>query len=266
MSFIRSFSINATRQQPFPYNIPAVRFAKEISLDQKLTIFVGDNGSGKSTLLESIAYAVNLPLLSGFIGQEKKQEDFKAARDLRSFVNIDWKNETARGFFFRAEDFSAFLDSVEKERTKIAMELFDLKGQVDESVIKQMSDNSNYSLYQMKKEYGENLFSFSHGEAYMQILHSKIQGKGIYLLDEPEAALSPLRQLSLIAFILEFLKTHKAQFIIATHSPILMGIPGAILYEIQDDAMKKVEFDETEHCRITKAFLDNPEVYLRHLQ
>src|SRR5690348_2119307 len=107
MTFIKSFSINANKQQPFPFNIPAVRFAKDVALD-KVTIFVGDNGSGKSTLLETIAYAVNLPLIGGFIGSVT---DFEAARTLQQYLQLDWKRNTSMGFFFRAEDFSAFVDS-----------------------------------------------------------------------------------------------------------------------------------------------------------
>lgn len=124
----------------------------------------------------------------------------------------------------------------------------------------------NYSLREMRKNYGDNMQAYSHGEAYLKILQTRILNKGIYLLDEPEAALSPLKQLSLIAFILEVLKTRNAQFIIATHSPILMGIPDATLYEIQEDNMQQVKYKETDHYRITKAFLDNPETYLRHLR
>lgn len=262
MSFIKSFSINTNKQQPFPFNIPAVRFAKNIELG-RVTIFVGDNGSGKSTLLESIAYSVNLPLIGGFIGTVS---DFEAARTLKQFLHLDWKRNTSMGFFFRAEDFSAFIDSVEKDRNKLAAQLRDLEGEVSDSVIKQMSENANYSLHQMRKEYGENMLAFSHGEAYLKILQTRIANKGIYLLDEPEAALSPLKQLSLIVFILEVLKNNNSQFIIATHSPILMGIPGAVLYEIQEDAIQQVEFTDTEHYRITKTFLDNPQAYLRHLE
>ncbi len=117
----------------------------------------------------------------------------------------------------------------------------------------------------MRKDYGENMQAFSHGEAYLKILQTRIGDKGIYLLDEPEAALSPLKQLSLMSYILEVLKDKNAQFIIATHSPILMGIPGASLYEIQETEMKLTPFKETDHFRITKGFLDNPEQYLRYL-
>jgi predicted ATPase len=262
MSFIRSFSINTNKQQPFPFNIPAVRFAKNIALD-KINIFIGDNGSGKSTLLETIAYKIDLPLIGGHI---KDVKDFEAARLLKPYLQLDWRRDTQAGFFFRAEDFSAFLDAVEKERAKLKAQLHDLYGNVSDAVIEQMIENANHPLMEMRKKYGKDMPGFSHGEAYLEILQTRVGNKGIYLLDEPEAALSPLKQLSLIVFILEVLKHNNAQFIIATHSPILMGIPGALLYEIREDGMEQVEFNDTEHYRITKAFLDNPQVYLRHLQ
>ena len=263
MPFIKSFSIVSDKQNPFPFNIPAVKFARQIHLDKAVTIFVGDNGSGKSTLLESIGYFINIPLIGGFIASSA---GFEAARLLKPHLKIEWARETSKGFFFRAEDFSDFINSVEREKNKIASDLSDLRGEVDDSIIEKMSERMNYSLHEMRKNYGENMQAFSHGEAYLKILETRILNKGIYLLDEPEAALSPLKQLSLIAFILEVLKNKNAQFIIATHSPILMGIPGATLYEIQDDSMQPVKFEETDHYRITKTFLDNPESYLRHLR
>lgn len=261
MSFIRSFSINTNKQQPFPFNIPAVRFAKNIELG-KINIFIGDNGTGKSTLLESIAYEIDLPLIGGHI---KEVKDFEAARILKPYLKIDWKRDTQVGFFFRAEDFSAFLDQVEKERAKLKAQLHDLYGNVNESVIEQMIEGMNHPLMEMRKKYGKDMLGFSHGEAYLEILQTRINNKGIYLLDEPEAALSPIKQLSLIVLILEVLKHNNAQFIIATHSPMLMGIPGALIYEIQSDSIQLVDFKDTEHYRITKTFLDNPQSYLRHL-
>jgi predicted ATPase len=264
VTFIKSFAINTDKQQPFPFNIPAVRFAKGIELGEQVTIFVGDNGSGKSTLLESIAYSIDIPLIGGRIGGASPS--FAAAKEIKPYLAISWKGQTRKGFFFRAEDFSHFIDNVDREREKIAMELIDLKGKVDDSVIKQMRENMNYALVGMRKNYGMDVQAFSHGEAYLKILETRIMDKGIYLLDEPEAALSPLKQLSLIAFILEVLKGGKAQFIIATHSPILMGIPDATLYQITDEGMEQVKYKETDHYQITKRFLDNPESYLRHLR
>ncbi|MEP7108460.1 MAG: AAA family ATPase [Ferruginibacter sp.] len=262
MPFIKSFSINTEKQNPFPFNIPAVQFAKEIVLDNRVTIFVGDNGSGKSTLLECIAYFLNLPLIGGFI---KSHPGFEAARILQPWLSLEWKRQTNKGFFFRAEDFSDFINAVEKERNKIAGDLQELKGVVDDNIIDRMSESMNFKLHLMRKDYGENMQAFSHGEAYLKILQTRINEKGIYLLDEPEAALSPMKQLSLISYILEVLKDRNTQFIIATHSPILMGIPDASLYEIQETCMSQVKYTETDHYRITKTFLDNPEHYLRYL-
>jgi predicted ATPase len=264
MPFIKSFSIDTDKQHPFPFNIPAVRFARQIELGPGVTIFVGDNGSGKSTLLESMAYYLGIPLIGGHIGSSSAS--FEAAKSLKPYVQMEWKRQTAKGFFFRAEDFGDFINGVEKEKQKIAGDLRELRGKVRDSIIEEMSESMNYTLREMRKNYGENMQAFSHGEAYLKIIETRIRDKGIYLLDEPEAALSPLKQLSLIAFILDVLKEGNAQFIIATHSPILMGIPEAILYEIREEEMLRVEYKETDHYRITKRFLDDPEYYLRHLR
>jgi predicted ATPase len=263
MPFLRSFTINAKRTSPFPYSIPAVTFAKNIELDRHVTVFVGDNGCGKSTLLETLALSVNLPLIGGHIDDHA---GFEAAAILKPFLDIEWGRQTNKGFFFRAEDFSDFINSVDKERKKIDHYLSDLKGQVDESIIRQMSDSQNYRLSSMRREYGEDMQAFSHGEAYLKIFEARIGKKGIFLLDEPEAALSPLKQLSLLFLIMESVKSGNTQFILATHSPIMMGIPGAAIYEIKEDGMQKVKFEETDHYRITKTFLNNPDHYLRHLK
>ncbi len=262
MPFLKSFSINTEKKHPFPFNISAVRFAKRIMLDNKVTIFVGDNGSGKSTLMESLALKLNLPLIGGYINEH---HGFDAARVLQPYLEIESGRTTGKGFFFRAEDFSDFINSVENDQRKIAGDLADLKGKVDDSIIKQMSESMNYSLHTMRKTYGENMQAFSHGEAYLTIMQTRIADKGIYLLDEPEAALSPVKQLSLLFLIMEILKSGNTQFIISTHSPILMGFPGARIYEIREDSMEQVEYEDTEHYRVTKTFLNSPDFYLRHL-
>jgi predicted ATPase len=263
MSFIRSFSIHTDKQHPFPFNISAVKYARQVPLNNQITIFVGDNGSGKSTLMESIALKLKLPLIGGHINSHA---GFEAARLLQPYLKMEWQRQTSKGFFFRAEDFSDFINSVEKEQNKIFQQLSDLKGKVDDSIIQRMSESMNYSLNAMRKNYGDNMQAYSHGEAYLTILQTRILDKGIYLLDEPEAALSPLRQLSLMAFIIQVLKDNNAQFILSTHSPILMGFPGATLYQIREDGMEAVDYKETDHYRVTKNFLDNPEYYLRHLR
>lgn len=262
MPFIRSLSIDTDRSHPFPYNIPAVQAARNIALDTPVTIFVGDNGSGKSTILETIAHQLSLPLIGG---HTQGHHSFEAARILKPFLHLEWRRQTSKGFFFRAEDFSDFINAIDKQRDTLRNDLHSLEGEVGARIIQELSDGMNYQLHKTREQYGDDMQAYSHGEAYLKILQTRINGKGIYLLDEPEAALSPLKQLSLLSFIMEMVKTGHAQFIIATHSPIVMGLPGATLYQILATSMENVAYRETEHYSITKNFLENPDYYLRYL-
>ncbi len=263
MSYIKSLNINTQKKNPFPYNVSAIKFAKNLDLSAKLNFFIGDNGSGKSTLLETLAFRLQLPHMDG---SEYAKKSFGAAVHLTKFLELEFNINRPRGFFFRAEDFGAYINSVNREDYKLHSQLNSLDGEVPSHIIQEMKDNANYQLYHMRKNYGQELISFSHGEAYLKIIQEKIQKPGIYLLDEPEAALSPSKQLSLIYQIIEHLNNNMSQFFIATHSPILMAIPDATIYEITDQAMLKTDLEETEHYRITKSFLNNPEMYLRHLK
>lgn len=262
MSYIAKIHMDIPRTNPFPFDVPAVKFANNIDLGSSVSFFVGDNGTGKSTLIETLAYRLQLPHMDGS-GYSK--ESFNASKILLPFLEVDYDIERTVGFFFRAEDFGDYLNSVDRSDAKLSSQLQDLEGQVPEHIIKEMKDNANEQLYHMRKNYGQELQSFSHGEAYMKIIQEKIRNRGIYILDEPEAALSPSKQLSLISFIKEHLKTNMSQFIIATHSPILMSYPEAFIYEITQDSMIKTALEDTEHYTITKSFLNNPEMYFRHL-
>jgi predicted ATPase len=262
--YIRSFSIETGRFHPFPFNIPAVQFAKRINTAQPVTIFIGDNGCGKSTLLETIALKVKLPLIGGHINAETDRS-FEAAARLVPYLDIEWGRQTYNGFFFRAEDFSDFIYKTHDNQYNIDNEMEELRNTLSTADFKQFTENMNTKMKLMKREYGDNLQAYSHGEAYLKIMHMRIQRKGIYILDEPEAALSPLKQLALISLILDICKKQQVQFIIATHSPIIMGLPDACLYEIQEKGMVKVNYQDTEHYRITRSFLENPKQYLKYL-
>jgi len=224
MPYIKSLNINTTKTNPFPYNISAVKFAKDLDLSNKITFFIGDNGSGKSTLLETIAFRLQMPHMDG---SDYSKKSFAAAMKLSGELELKFNIDKPRGFFFRAEDFGDLLNSVNRRDIELHRSVKSLEGEVPEQ--------------------------------------DKVKTPGIYLLDEPEAALSPAKQLSLIYQIIGHLKNNMSQFIIATHSPMIMAIPNATIYEITEDGMEKTALEDTDHYQITKGFLNNPERFLRHL-
>lgn len=262
MSYLSSIHFDCPKTVPFPFDVPAVKFGKHLNVKSPIVIFVGDNGTGKSTLIETFAYRMQLPHMDG---STYAKSCFDAARTLLPYLEIEYKIMKTVGFFFRAEDFGEYINSVDRRDASLHKSLEDLEGSVPNHIIKEMKDNANSQLYHMRKNYGQELQSYSHGEAFLQIMQEKIKSKGIFILDEPEAALSPLKQLSLIYFIREHLTSNLSQFIIATHSPILMSIPNAKIFEITHETLKETPLEDTEHFSITKSFLNHPELYLNSL-
>jgi len=262
MPYLKSLNIPLEKKNPFPYNVPAIKFADQVDLTNEITFFIGDNGTGKSTLIETLAFRLQLPHMDG---SDYAKKSFEAAVKLAPYLQLEYNIDRPIGFFFRAEDFGDYLNSVNRRDQSLHAQLSELDGEVPKEIIQQMKDNANTQLYHMRKDYGQSLNTFSHGEAYMKIIQEKVKSRGIFILDEPEAALSPAKQLSLIFHIKEHLKNNMSQFIIATHSPILMAMPEATIYEITEEGMKKTALEATDHYTITKNFLNNPEAFLRHL-
>ena len=261
MTYLSSIQLNIERTHPYPFDIPAIKHAKAIDLINPVTFLIGENGSGKSTLLETLAFRLQLPHMDG-IGYEKKC--FDAARRLTPFLEVNWAIQRANGFFFRAEDFGDYLNSVHRQDANLHNQMLELQDEVPQNIIQEMKDNANFQLRRVRKDYGQELDAFSHGEAYMHIMQEMVTTPGIYLLDEPEASLSPAKQLAFIYFLQNHLEEHMSQFIIATHSPMLMAYPDASIYEITDAGMQQTALEETEHYTITKTFLNNPKAFLRH--
>ncbi len=216
----------------YVFSLPVVRYLKELRFESPVTFFVGENGTGKSTLLE--AMAVNY----GFNPEGGTRNFNFASRESHSVLHrhltlIKGVRQPRDGFFLRAESFYNVASEVDR---------LDAEDQTRPFL-------ANYG--------GKSLHSQSHGESFMSLTLNRFGGNGLYILDEPEAALSPSRQFTLIARITELVKL-KSQFIIATHSPILMAYPGAVIYVLAEDGIRLTPYEETEHYRLTKQFLDNP--------
>ena len=252
---------NAAR---FPFNVPIIRTLPRLSLGQPVTFLVGENGSGKSTLLEGIAAAARLPAVAS--RAIERDDTLAAQRALGQTLKLVWSRRTYRGFFLRAEDFFGFTKELSKMRAEFLAEL---------AAIDAYTDRSDYakglakmpaasSLADMERRYGVNLDENSHGQSFLKLFRSRFVPGGLYLLDEPEAPLSPQSQLALIAMISDML-ADDAQFVIATHSPILLGFPGATIYSCDRVPIERVPFAELDHVVITREFLNGPERILKEL-
>ena len=211
------------------------QFALEFS--KPVTFLVGENGSGKSTLLEGIAGKIGFNPYGG--NRNHVFDGAGSETPLAAALRLSWLPKINTGFFMRAESFFNF-----------AAYMDELTG----------------GIPQLMEAYGgKSLLAQSHGESFLALFANKFREKGIYLLDEPEAALSPLRQLSFLSVLHRLEKTGLAQFIIATHSPILLCYPGANILSFDGAEIKPISHTETEHYKLTKAFLNSPESYFKHL-
>ena len=237
-----------------------------MDFSSSVTFFVGENGSGKSTLLETIAVGANAIAVGG--NDIARDETLSAARELAAAYRFAWKRKTGRGFFLRAEDFFNFgkriLQTTRELDEIIAGYEAELKLTPRDAGLQRAIGFIKGQKAALVSRYGENLDANSHGESFMKVFESRLKPGGLYFLDEPEAALSPLRQLAFLKMMKEF-ASQECQFIIATHSPILMAFPDAQIFSFDEAPIAAVEYDDLEHVRITRAFLRDPQAFLHRL-
>ncbi|SHI58433.1 AAA family ATPase [Clostridium intestinale] len=219
-------------EESYIKNLPVVSNLNSLALSSNVTFFVGENGSGKSTLLEAIA--VN----SGFNAEGgTKNFNFSSMEthsDLYKYITVVKSVKRPKdGFFLRAESFYNVATEIEK-------------------------------LGAIHSYGGTSLHKMSHGESFITLMTNRFGGNGLYILDEPEAALSPIKQMSMLTVINELVKQN-SQFIIATHSPILMAYPDADIFVIDDNGINKTTYKKTDNYMITRKFLENPEKMIRYL-
>jgi len=268
MPFLRSIAPKVSLRDDsrgFPFSVPVVRALESLEFPTAVTFFVGENGSGKSTLLEAIAAAVGVPT----VGSEAVRDDgtLAAQRALAKHLHLVWTQRTHKGFFLRAEDFFGFTKYVARLRAEMQTRLAEIEVEyASRSAWARSLARSPAvgSLADLERRYGVDLDANSHGESFLKLFRSRFVPGGLYLLDEPEAPLSPQSQLGLIAMLKDMLN-EGAQFIIATHSPILLAFPNATIYTFDEQPAKRVGYEHLEHVRLTRDFLNDPEAFLRHL-
>lgn len=246
----------------FPWTLPLIKNFEEIHFNQPVTFFVGENGSGKSTILEAIAAALKVPIA----GSKRLEEDpsLKAALSLSDFLSMSYTTKYHHGLLARAEDFIGFARNIKEEIAALEEEMKEVKETFIGGDINLTLGAIRGEKDSLLKRYGEDMEAMSHGEGFLKLFNARITGKGIYLIDEPEAALSPLRQLSLISLILEKIQKG-SQFIIATHSPIMMAMPQSEVLHFSEGKIRPIDYQETDHYKVTKSFLEDPKRYLDHL-
>jgi predicted ATPase len=216
----------------YPFTIPILRDGFSLEFTTPVTFLVGENGTGKSTLLEALAWRAGFGTHGG--SRDHQFAENADGHALGRALVLSWRQRITNGFFLRAETFFNFASYLE-------------------------SVGSTFTAYG-----GEALHSKSHGEAFLALFQHRFDD-GFYVLDEPEAALSPQRQLAFLRILHQLSTSRVAQFVIATHSPLLLALPGATVLSLDDGIVKPVDYRETAHFQLTRDFLAAPERFLRHL-
>lgn len=268
MIHLRSVALDgsaALKQDAFPFNVPVIQSLTKLEFTAPVTFLVGENGSGKSVLLETLACAVG----SITAGSESVKTDktLEPARLLARHMRLAWTKRTNRGLFLRAEDFFGYIKRLSQMRAELEQDI----SRADEenkgrSLFAQNQARMAYTsqLGALNERYGRGLETYSHGEGFLEFFQARFVPNGLYLLDEPEAPLSPKRQLALLAALRNMVQQN-AQFIIATHSPIVMAYPDATIYSFDEHPIRAIAYDELEHVWFTKSFLNHPRQWLRPL-
>jgi len=225
---------NCPTKEQYPFTIPLLQQTKDITFASPVTFFVGENGTGKSTVLEALAHKCGVYIWRGMERKRFERNPYEA--DLYKFIALEWVDGIVPGSFFSAEIFQNFAQILD-EWAAASPSILDYFG-------------------------GKSLLTQSHGQSLMSFFKARYQIKGLYLLDEPETALSPRSQLDLVKLLKDMGQAGHAQFIIATHSPILLACPGATIYDFNAVPLNQIDYGDSEHYRVYKEFMEDRKKYL----
>ena len=218
----------------YPFNLPVFNQETTLAFDSPVTFFIGENGAGKSTLMDAISERCRYYGWQGLDKMRYNRSPYE--KDFHKVIKIQWQNGRVPGSFFSSQVFRNFTSLLDEWATADP-KLLDYFG-------------------------GKSLRSLSHGQSLMSFFRSRFNIKGLYLLDEPETALSPKSQLELLRIVNEAAAAGHAQFIIATHSPILLACPGAVIYAFDQAPITTIDYTDTEYYRIYKQFLNCPKKFI----
>ncbi len=218
----------------YPFNLELFSTTRSICFNAPVTFFVGENGSGKSTLLDAITRKCGIMMWQGI--QRSRFNASPYEQDLYRTIDVEWRQKRVPGSFFGSHIFHNFA------------QLWDEWLTMDPGLIDYLG--------------GQSLMAQSHGQSLMAYFTSRFRIKGIYFLDEPETALSPKSQVGLLQLLIEMTAAGHAQFIIASHSPILLACPGADILSFDESPVKRIEYEDTDHYRIYKEFMADPLKFL----
>lgn len=262
MIFLSEVTKSPSKNNDYPFSVPAIADLELIKFTTPITFLVGENGTGKSTFLESLAYAIN----SHAIAENPLEQDYTltSVKRLAKDLKMSWKYRTHKGFFVRSEDMFGFTKYLDRVKFELSNEVSNFKEKFSGygrtlAVGAMMGQRRS-----VEDRYGVNLDANSHGETFLKVFESRFVPGGLYLLDEPETPLSFGRQLSLVVMLREMVKKD-AQFIIATHSPVLTALPEAKIYSFDNKRIKTIKYEEIETFKLMKDFLNYPQAFLEKL-
>jgi predicted ATPase len=218
----------------YPFNLPLFHQTEAIEFDTPVTFFVGENGAGKSTLLEAMTHRCGIHIWRDVERTRYQVNPYE--KQFPQYIRVEWVNGKVPGSYFGADTFNHFTRSLDEWAA------------ADPGMLQYFG--------------GQSLVTQSHGQSLMSYFRSRYKIKGIYLMDEPETALSPRSQVGLVKLLQEMGQAGHAQFIVATHSPILLACPGARIFSFDNSTVQPISYEETDYYQLYKAFMNNPEEFL----
>ena len=260
--------------ETFPWTLPLFRDLRRLEFNSPVTFLVGENGSGKSTLLEGLA--VGMRAIVAGSDDADQDETLWAAHEFARAFRMVRRNHPKRTLFMRAEDVLGYTLTAARRRKEAAIayaggvkaleeaRASEAREEAADVVKPTMAQAPSRLKRRLERKYSADPVNRSHGETFLDLMSARLLPDGLYLLDEPETPLSPSRVLALLALLIQR-AAMRCQFIVATHSPILMALPNAQILLFDEGTIRPIAYEDVEHVRITKAFLLDPEKFLRHL-